>query len=160
MSPRPALSSWFGVPPEASQGVPASISPRCPAAKLSRCQLLYLRFVGKDKKKVTGKYCQLRKTDFLMGMCYFLLRLPGTLSFPAFVCFTHSKITFQFGIWYSLATFAYVHEKIYLQERSFLANAMFSVLSRKPLLPLLVSDLVCVLSLTPKVTHSRCTESI
>lgn len=130
MSLRHPVSSWFGDMPKASQGVPAFISPCFCVAKLSRCQLLYLSIVGKDKKKLTEKYCQLRKTDFfLMGMCYFLLRLPWMLSFPAFICFTHSKITFQFGIWYNLATFEYAQKKIYLRARSFPAHAMFSVLT-------------------------------
>lgn len=66
-------------------------------AKHSRCQLLYLCFVGRDKKKHTRKYCQLRKIAFLMGTYHFLFKFHWVLSFQVFICFTDSKMIFQFG---------------------------------------------------------------
>lgn len=127
MSLRHGRRSWFGDMPEASQGVPAFVSLCGCVVKLSRCQLLYL-CCWKGYKETHWEILPIKKSRFFfMGMCYFLLRLPWMLSFPAFICFTHSEITFQFGTWLSLATFEYVHKKIYLRER-FLANALFSVL--------------------------------
>ena len=67
-------------------------------AKRSRCQLLYLCFVGKDKKKHTRKYCQLRKIAFLMGTYNFLLKFHWVLSFQIFICFADSEMIFQFGM--------------------------------------------------------------
>lgn len=85
MSPRQGGKSWFGDLPEASQGVPAFMSLCGCVARLSRCQLLYLCSAGKDTKKLTGKYCQLRKADFffiyLWGCVIFYLDSPGCLAF-------------------------------------------------------------------------------
>lgn len=55
---------------------------------------------GKDREKLTRKYCQLRNSSFfsLIVKYYFFLKFHWVLSFPNFIWFTDSKIIFWFNI--------------------------------------------------------------
>lgn len=105
--------------------------------KHSRCQLLYLVFVGNNKKKCTRKYCQLRKRAFLMGCIIFLLKFHWVPSFQIFICFTDSEMIFQFGlctVWPHLNMC--IRKYIYWTDRSCSCHSVILLLETTPSLPL------------------------